>query len=70
VLPRADFTADPQALPYQVLVSGDTVEISVPDVDEAIRTLAAAGVSFSRLRIRPRNLEDLFLELTGNELRA
>ncbi|HUO82163.1 MAG TPA: ABC transporter ATP-binding protein [Gammaproteobacteria bacterium] len=70
VLPRADFTIDPQALPYQVLFSGDMVEISVADVDEAIRALATARVSFSRLRIRPRNLEDLFLELTGKELRA
>jgi hypothetical protein len=29
-----------------------------------------AQVPLKRLRIRPRNLEDLFLELTGKELRA
>ncbi|MBA3562752.1 MAG: ABC transporter ATP-binding protein [Gammaproteobacteria bacterium] len=69
-LPREDFTADPGALPWQVLVSGDSVEMSVPDVDLAIRALAGHGVSLGRLRIRPRNLEDLFLELTGRELRA
>jgi hypothetical protein len=29
-----------------------------------------AQVPMQRVRIRPRNLEDLFLELTGKELRA
>ncbi|CAN5304130.1 ABC transporter ATP-binding protein [soil metagenome] len=69
-LPRADFAAAPTPFPYQVLVDGDNVEMSVPDVDEAIRILSAHRVHLGGLRIRPRNLEDLFLELTGRELRA
>jgi hypothetical protein len=32
--------------------------------------LRAQGVSLARLKIRPRTLEDLFLELTGEALRA
>ena len=36
---------------------------------EAARALLAAGIPLARLRIRPRTLEDLFLELTGRGLR-
>ncbi|MBL6752159.1 MAG: ABC transporter ATP-binding protein [Nevskia sp.] len=49
---------------------GDTVEIHTPDVNDAIARLLAAGASLASLRIRPRTLEDLFLELTGRELRT
>jgi ABC-2 type transport system ATP-binding protein len=49
---------------------GETVEIHTPDVNQAISQLLAAGASLASLRIRPRSLEDLFLELTGRELRA
>ena len=48
---------------------GDTLEIQTPDVNAAVTTLLAAGVSLAQLRIRPRTLEDLFIELTGRGLR-
>ncbi len=48
---------------------GDTLEIQTPDVNSAVATLLAAGVSLAQLRIRPRTLEDLFIELTGRGLR-
>ena len=48
---------------------GDTLEIQTPDVNAAVATLLAAGVSLAGLRIRPRTLEDLFIELTGRGLR-
>lgn len=69
-MPREDFTLPRDALPYTVLETEDSVELSTKDVDGALRQLTAAGVSLARLRIRPRTLEDLFLELTGRELRA
>ncbi len=69
-LPREDFPGDPQRFPLPVLVTGDRVEISTPDVEGALRALLDGGVPLRRLRIRPRNLEDLFLELTGRELRT
>jgi ABC-2 type transport system ATP-binding protein len=56
-------------LPAAVLRNQDTVELSTADVTDTIRKLLAMGISLSRLRIRSRNLEDLFLELTGRELR-
>jgi ABC-2 type transport system ATP-binding protein len=46
------------------------VEISTSNVDATLKYLMDAQVPLKRLRIRPRNLEDLFLELTGKELRA
>jgi len=69
-LPRDDFPGDPAAFPLPVLVANDRVEISTADVEGALRTLLELGVPLKHLRIRPRNLEDLFLELTGRELRT
>jgi ABC-2 type transport system ATP-binding protein len=69
-LPREDFPGDPAAFPLPVLVANDRVEISTADVEGALRTLLDRGVPLKHLRIRPRNLEDLFLELTGRALRT
>jgi ABC-2 type transport system ATP-binding protein len=69
-LPQADFPADLSGLEHKVLAKQELVEISTPDVSEAIRRLTEHNVPLSHLRIRPRNLEDLFLELTGKELRS
>lgn len=69
-MPREDFAVAREGFPYTVLDAGDSVEISTPDVDGALRRLIESGVSCRRLRIRPRTLEDLFLELTGRELRG
>jgi ABC-2 type transport system ATP-binding protein len=49
---------------------GDAVEIHTADINDTIAQLLAAKVSLTHLRIRQRTLEDLFLELTGRELRA
>jgi hypothetical protein len=40
------------------------------DVNAAVARLLQVGASLARLRIRQPNLEDLFLDLTGEELRA
>lgn len=49
---------------------GDVVEIHTPDINRTIASLLAVNASLAHLRIRPRTLEDLFLELTGRDLRA
>src|SRR5579863_8349943 len=49
---------------------GDVVEIHTPDINATIGCLLAVGASLAHLRIRQRTLEDLFLELTGRELRT
>jgi ABC-2 type transport system ATP-binding protein len=69
-LPAADFTADRARFPLPLLEARGLVEIATHDVEAAIDALRAQGVSLARLKIRPRTLEDLFLELTGEALRA
>ena len=66
----ADFP-DPTPLASHTVIQGqDTVEILTRDVNAAIQELLARNISLARLQIRPRTLEDLFLELTGRELRS
>ncbi len=69
-LPKEDWPNAVAGFDYQVLRAGQNVEISTADVNTALAALTDAGVPLQRLRIRPRNLEDLFIELTGKELRA
>ena len=68
-LPREDFAAAASELPLRVIEGADRVEITTDDLDGTLQALLAAHVSLRNLRIRPPNLEDLFLELTGKELR-
>ncbi len=68
-LPKADFRADPAALGAEVLDAGEFIEISTADVNEVLRRLMQQQVPLAKLQIRERTLEDLFLELTGKELR-
>ena len=68
-LPRADLNGAAN-LPFKLLQRGDSVEILTRDVNSALRRLLEQGVSLARLRVRAPDLEDLFLELTGRELRA
>ncbi len=46
------------------------VEITTSDVNTTIAGLIEKGISLSHLQVRSRNLDDLFLELTGKALRA
>jgi ABC-2 type transport system ATP-binding protein len=68
-LPKRDFTAAAEALPLTRHESGETVEIISCTVTDTLRQLLEAGVSLDRLRVRSRTLDDLFLQLTGKELR-
>jgi ABC-2 type transport system ATP-binding protein len=68
-LPRQDFPAAARELPLKLLEASDRIEITTQDLEGTLRTLLAAHVPLSSLRIRPANLEDLFLALTGKELR-
>jgi ABC-2 type transport system ATP-binding protein len=68
-LPRQEFPERARQLPLNILDASDRVEISTHDLEGTLRTLLEAKVPLNNLRIRPANLEDLFLELTGTELR-
>ena len=69
-LPRQDFPETARALQWKILDSNDRVEIATEDLESTLRALLDLRVSLKHLRIRPPNLEDLFLELTGKELRT
>jgi len=69
-LPRREFPEDARRLPLKLIDASDRVEISTDDLDGTLRILIEAHVPLRNLRIRPANLEDLFLELTGKELRT
>ncbi|MGB3917940.1 ABC transporter ATP-binding protein [Thiothrix litoralis] len=70
-LPQSDFPEAAKDIPHRYLdkVRG-TVEIITPDVNGTLAQLIQHGASLAGLQVRPRTLEDLFLELTGKELRA
>ncbi len=69
-LPRREFPESARHLPLKVIEASDSIEITTNDLDATLRTLMDARVPLQNLRIRPPNLEDLFLELTGKALRA
>ena len=69
-LPRNEFPEVARGLPLKLIDASDRVEISTHDLDGTLRALIEAQVPLRNLRIRPANLEDLFLELTGKELRT
>jgi ABC-2 type transport system ATP-binding protein len=69
-LPRQEFPAAARDLPLKLIEASDRVEITTNDLDGTLRKLMDAHIPLKDLRIRPPNLEDLFLELTGKELRT
>jgi hypothetical protein len=69
-LPRLDFPDSARGLPLRIIDTPDRVEITTDDLDRTMRLLIDTHVPLANLRIRPANLEDLFLKLTGKELRT
>ncbi len=57
-------------LSYTVHLHKGIAEITTSDVNQVIADLIEKNVSLSHLQVRSRNLDDLFLELTGKEIRA
>jgi ABC-2 type transport system ATP-binding protein len=68
-LPRSEFPEAARGLALSVIEGPDRIEISTHDIEGTLRQLMGAQVPLAHLRIRPANLEDLFLELTGKDLR-
>lgn len=69
-LPRQQLPAAARELPLRLIEAADRIEITTDNLDATLRQLMDAQVPLNDLRIRPPNLEDLFLELTGKELRT
>jgi ABC-2 type transport system ATP-binding protein len=68
-LPKADFRAPAAPLPGKLVERDGVVEVFTAEVDATLGALIGSGSTLARLKVRPRSLEDLFLELTGKELR-
>ena len=68
-LPAQAFPPALGDLPHQLLDTQGLVELTTTDLNQTILMLAAHDVPLEQLRVRPRNLEDLFLDLTGRDLR-
>lgn len=69
-LPHEDVKEVLEQLGGNVFRQKDRVQILTQDVDETVRKLLDLSIPMANLRIRSRNLEDLFLELTGKDLRV
>ena len=68
-LPKADF-APPGDFPWKTLLLENVVSIHTTDLNGTLRYLMEKDVSLAGMRIKSPSLEDLFLELTGREIRA
>ena len=68
-LPADDLPEHFDSKGLDIFQANGSVEIVTSDVNAAIETLVSNHVSLRRLKVRQRTLEDLFLELTGKELR-
>ena len=66
----ADIPRDLGEREFQAIYRNDNAHIVTGDVNKTIEHLLRLNIPLNRLRIRARDLEDLFLELTGKELRA
>lgn len=55
---------------HKVTTDGKRVEFQTTDIDISIRHLLKHDVSLAGMEVRSRSLEDLFIDLTGKELRA
>jgi len=66
----ADIPRDIGEPEFRAIYRNDNAHIVTGDVNRTIEHLLRLNIPLNRLRIRARDLEDLFLELTGKELRA
>lgn len=55
---------------YSFYVTKGMAEFTTSNVNSTIEDLISKNVSLEHLQVRSRNLDDLFLELTGKEIRS
>ncbi len=67
---EADVPRDIGERQFQATYRNGNAHIITGDVNKTVEQLLSYKIPLNRLRIRARDLEDLFLELTGKELRG
>ncbi len=65
-IPEQDFTIDAKKFNFKISQQDEFITIHTDNVHKTILLLEQQQVSLARLEIRSRNLDDLFIELTGN----
>jgi ABC-2 type transport system ATP-binding protein len=68
-LAQKDVTLPWTSIPGRVFERDGMVEIQTDQVDATFKALMDAGIPLNSLRVRQRDLEDLFLDLTGKGVR-
>jgi len=66
----ADIPSEVGEREFDAIYRNGNAHIVTGDVNKTVERLLHLNIPLDRLRIRARDLEDLFLELTGKELRA
>ncbi|MGD9051033.1 MAG: ABC transporter ATP-binding protein [Desulfobacterales bacterium] len=69
VIPKDRFKLETDSFPLPVRTVKDNVEIKTDDVNQCLEQLMAHGVNLSDMTVRSPNLETVFLNLTGRQLR-
>ena len=69
VLPRRSLNPAPEALSLPLQIDGDAVRIQSANIDDCLRELMAHRVDLSEMVVQSPNLEHVFLNLTGRQLR-
>ncbi len=69
-LPKQDFTIDAKRFNLKISEHDEFITIHTDNVHQTIMLLDQEKISLAKLEIRSRNLDDLFIELTGKEIRS
>jgi ABC-2 type transport system ATP-binding protein len=69
LLPRYAFGMNPEDLPFSWRVHGDMIEIDTDNIHAGLTRMLDLDIDLSEMIVRSGNLEDVFLHLTGKQLR-
>ena len=66
-IPKADLKGPLAPVPGELFDSPDSIEIQTSDVNGTMRALLDQNISLAHVQVRSRNLDDLFLRMTGDK---
>jgi len=69
ILPRSSLNIPMEELPFHYHALENSVELQTDNIQEGLEKLMALNISLSEMIVRSPNLEDVFLTLTGRQLR-
>ena len=69
LLPRYAFGMDPRELPFSWRMRDDMIEIDTDNIHAGLTRMLDLDIELSEMHVRSGNLEDVFLRLTGKQLR-